>query len=49
MKKNFKNKIRKITAGALLACSLLAFWGNASNGWGIATHGGVIIMEEDRN
>lgn len=45
MKKNLKNKIKKMVAGMMLACSLLTLFGGASSE-GIATCAEVVIENE---
>ena len=45
MKKNLKNKITKVIAGVMLACSLLTLCGGVSSD-GIATYSEVIIENE---
>lgn len=48
MKKNLKNKITKVIAGMMLACSLLTLFGGVSSA-GIATCAEVIIENEITN
>ncbi|CRL42115.1 hypothetical protein RIL183_30821 [Roseburia inulinivorans] len=48
MKKNLKNKIKKMVAGMMLACSLLTLFGGVSSE-GIATCGEVVIENEITN
>lgn len=48
MKKNLKNKITKVIAGMMLACSLLTLFGGVSSD-GIATCAEVIIENEITN
>lgn len=45
MKKNLKNKITKVIAGMMLACSLLTLFGGVSSE-GIATCAEVVIENE---
>lgn len=45
MKKNLKNKITKVIAGMMLACSLLTLFGGVSSD-GIATCAEVVIENE---
>ena len=45
MKKNLKNKIKKMVAGMMLACSLLTLFGGVSSE-GIATCTEVVIENE---
>ena len=48
MKKNLKNKIKKMVAGMMLACSLLTLFGGVSSE-GIATCGEFVIENEITN
>ena len=48
MKRNLKNKIKKMVAGMMLACSLLTLFGGVSSE-GIATCGEVVIENEITN
>lgn len=48
MKKNLKNKMKKIVAGMMLVCSLLTLFGGVSSE-GIATCAEVIIENEITN
>lgn len=48
MKKNLKNKMKKMVAGMMLACSLLTLLGGVSSD-GIATCGEVVIENEITN
>lgn len=45
MKRNLKNKIKKMVAGMMLACSLLTLLGGVSSD-GIATCAEVVIENE---
>ena len=45
MKKNLKNKMKKMVAGMMLACSLLTLFGGVSSE-GIATCAEVVIENE---
>lgn len=45
MKKNLKNKIKKMVAGMMLVCSLLTLFGGVSSE-GIATYSEVVIKDE---
>lgn len=47
MKKNLKNKITKVIAGVMLACSLLTWFGGVSSE-GIATYGEVVNNDIQR-
>ena len=46
MKKNLKNKIKKMVAGMMLACSLLTLFGGVSSD-GIVPYGETVINGED--
>jgi len=48
MKKNLKNKMKKIVAGMMLVCSLLTLFGGVSSE-GIATCAEVVIENEITN
>lgn len=48
MKKNLKNKITKVIAGMMLACSLLTLFGGVSSA-GIAICGEVVSGNEISN
>lgn len=48
MKKNLKNKMKKMVAGMMLACSLLTLFGGVSSD-GIATCGEVVSGNEITN
>ena len=48
MKKNLKNKMKKMVAGMMLVCSLLTLFGGVSSA-GIATRAEVIIENEITN
>lgn len=48
MKKNLKNKMKKMVAGMMLVCSLLTLFGGVSSEW-IATCGEVVIENEITN
>ena len=45
MKKNLKNKMKKMVAGMMLVCSLLTLFGGVSSE-GIATCAEVVIEKE---
>lgn len=48
MKKNMKNKMKKMVAGMMLVCSLLTLFGGVSSE-GIATCAEVVIENEITN
>ena len=48
MKKNLKNKMKKMVAGMMLVCSLLTLFGGVSSE-GIATCAEVVIENEITN